>query len=152
MMIIFAILYSLIIKIKAPLFMKPYLVSDYFLLVTEEGIMKVVNKILLKNYLIPFEKNLIWELANAALKSAAQVERHLTLMITKATFERLGGSLTAVRERIRNLSGVNDAFARKMTSSLELDVDFDGTAADFAQLLEAFAIKILELGAGYVKI
>ena len=93
-----------------------------------------------------------WELANAALKSAAQVERHLTLMITKATFERLGGSLTAVRERIRNLSGVNDAFARKMTSSLELDVDFDGTAADFAQLLEAFAIKILELGAGYVKI
>ena len=92
------------------------------------------------------------ELSFAALKDAAQVERHLTLLITPATFERLGGTLTAVREQIRELSGVNDSFARKMTSSLELDVDFDGTAADFAQVLEAFAIRILELGASYVKI
>ncbi len=92
------------------------------------------------------------ELSLAALKSAAQVERHLTLLITKNTFERLGGTLTAVRERIKNISGVNDAFARKMSNSLELDIDFDGTAADFAQILEVFAIKVLELGAGYVKI
>lgn len=92
------------------------------------------------------------ELSLAALKSAAKVERHLTLLITKNTFNRLGGTLTAARERIKNISGVNDAFARKMTSSLELDIDFDGTAADFAQMLEVFGIKILELGAGYVKI
>ena len=92
------------------------------------------------------------ELSLAALKSAAQVERHLTLLITKNTFERLGGTLTAVRERIKNISGVNDAFARKMNTSLELDIDFDGTAADFAQILEVFAIKVLELGASYVKI
>lgn len=92
------------------------------------------------------------ELSLAALKSAAQVERHLTLLITKNTFERLGGTLTAVRERIKNISGVNDAFARNMNTSLELDIDFDGTAADFAQILEVFAIKVLELGAGYVKI
>ena len=43
-------------------------------------------------------------------------------------------------------------FARKLSTSLELDIDFDGTAADFAQLLEVSAIKILELGASYVKI
>ena len=92
------------------------------------------------------------ELSLAALKSVAQVERHLTLLITKDTFERLGGTLTAVRELIKNISGVNDAFARKLTTSLELDVDFDGTAADFAQILEVFAIKILEVSAGYVKI
>ena len=91
-------------------------------------------------------------LSMAALKSAAKVERHLTLLITRETFQRLGGTLTAVRQRIKDLSGVNDAFVRKMTTSLELDIDFDGTAADFAQLLESFAIKILELGAGYVKI
>ena len=60
--------------------------------------------------------------------------------------------MTAVRERVKNLSGVNDAFVRKLNASLELDVDFDGTAADFAQLLEAFAVKILEVGAGYVRI
>ncbi|MBO4780557.1 MAG: hypothetical protein J5497_07970 [Selenomonadaceae bacterium] len=92
------------------------------------------------------------ELSLAALKFAAKIEHHLTLLITPATFERLGGTLTTVRENIGNLSGVNDTFARKMTSSLELDVDFDGTAADFAQLLEAFAIRILELGASYIKI
>ena len=60
--------------------------------------------------------------------------------------------MTAVRERIKNISGVNDAFARKLNSSLELDIDFDGTAADFAQLLEIFGLKILELGASFVKI
>ena len=90
------------------------------------------------------------DISTAALKSAAQVERHITLLITASTFERLGGTLTTVRERIKNLSG--DAFARKLNTSLELDVDFDGTAADFAQVLEAYAIKILELGASYVKI
>lgn len=93
-----------------------------------------------------------YEISTAALKSAAQVEHHLTLLITKNTFEQLGGTLTAVRERVKNISGVNDAFARKMTTSLELDVDFDGTAADFAQMLEVFAIKILEFSSGYVKI
>ncbi len=92
------------------------------------------------------------EISFAALKSAAQVERHLTLLITKNTFEQLGGTLTAVRERIKNISGVNDAFARKLTTSLELDVDFDGTAADFAQVLEFFGLKLLEVGAGFVKI
>lgn len=92
------------------------------------------------------------ELSLAALKSAAQVERHITLLITSETFNRLGGTLTAVSERIRNLSGVNDAFARKMTSSLELDVDFDGTAADFAKVLESNHIRIIELGSAYIKI
>ena len=92
------------------------------------------------------------ELSTAALKHAAQVERHLTLLITKETFDRFGGTLTAAVGVIKNISGVNDVFARKLNSGLELDVDFDGTAADFAQVLEVFAIKILEISAGYVKI
>ena len=92
------------------------------------------------------------EISSAALRNAAKVERHLTLLITKNTFEQMGGTLTAVRERIRNISGVNDAFARKLSTSLELDVDFDGTAADFAQVLEFYGIKLLEVAAGFVKI
>ena len=92
------------------------------------------------------------EISSAAFKSAAQIERHVTLLVTKNTFEQLGGTLTAVRERIKNISGVNDAFARKLSASLELDVDFDGTAADLAKLLEFFGLKILELSASYVKI
>ena len=92
------------------------------------------------------------EISSAALRNAAKVERHLTLLITKNTFEEMGGTLTAVRERIKNISGVNDAFARKLSTSLELDVDFDGTAADFAQVLEFYGIKLLEVAAGFVKI
>ena len=93
-----------------------------------------------------------YDLSLAAIKFAAQVENHLTLLITKKTFERLGGTLSIVCERIKNISGVNDIFARKLDADLELDVDFDGTAADFAQMLESSAVKILEARAGYVKI
>ena len=92
------------------------------------------------------------ELSTVAFKSAAKLERHVTLLVTKNTFATLGGTLTAVRERIKNISGVNDAFVRRMNTSLELDVDFDGTAADFAQELERCGIKILELGSSFVKI
>ncbi len=92
------------------------------------------------------------ELSLAALKSVAKIERHVTLLITRETFNRLGGTLTAVREKIRHLSGVNDTFVRKLNMSLELDVDFDGTASDFAQVLENSSIKILELGSDFVKI
>ena len=92
------------------------------------------------------------ELSTVAFKSVAKLERHVTLLVTKNTFANLGGTLTTVRERIKNISGVNDVFARRMNTSLELDVDFDGTAADFAQELESRGIKILELAAGFVKI
>ena len=92
------------------------------------------------------------EISFAALKSVAKVERHLTLLITKNTFEQMGGTLTAVSERIKNVSGVNDIFARKLNTSLELDIDFDGTAADFARELEFVGIKLLEVAAGFVKI
>ena len=90
------------------------------------------------------------EISFAALKSVANVERHLTLLITKNTFEKLGGTLTAVSERIKNISGVNDAFARKLNTSLELDVDFDGTASDFAKVLEFLGIKLLEVSANFI--
>ncbi len=92
------------------------------------------------------------EISFAALKSAAKVERHLTLLITKNTFEQLGGTLTTVSERIKNILGVNDAFARKLNASLELDIDFDGTATDFARELEFLGIKLLEVSANFVKI
>lgn len=93
-----------------------------------------------------------YNISNAAIKNAAQIERHVNLIITRQTFERLGGTLTIIREQIKNFSGVNDVFVRKLSANLELDIDFDGTAADFAQILELNAIKILELSSNYIKI
>lgn len=93
-----------------------------------------------------------FEISNAALKSAAKVEQHIILLITEQTFQSIGGTLTAVVQRAENIDGVNDAFVRNMNGSLELDVDFDGTAADFALELERAGFKVLELTADFIKI
>lgn len=93
-----------------------------------------------------------FEISNAALKSAAKVEQHIILLITEQTFQRIGGTLTAVVQCAENIDGVNDAFVRNMSGSLELDIDFDGTAADFALELEHAGFKVLELTADFIKI
>ena len=95
-----------------------------------------------------------FEISNSALKSAANLERHITLLITRPTFQKIGGTLTAAEKRFKNIiDGLNDLFVRRMSGgSLEVDVDFDGTAADFAIELEREGFKILEITSDYIKI
>lgn len=95
-----------------------------------------------------------FEISNSALKSAASIERHITLLITQPTFQKIGGTLTAAEQRFKNIiDGLNDIFVRRMSGgSLEVDVDFDGTAADFAIELEREGFKILEITSDYIKI
>lgn len=93
-----------------------------------------------------------YEISNAALNSAAKVEQHIILLITARTFKQLGGTLSAVVDYAENIDGVNDAFVRHMGESLELDVDYDGTAADFALELERNGFKILEVTSDFIKI
>ena len=93
-----------------------------------------------------------YEISNAALNSAAKIEQHIILFISESTFRKIGGTLTAVVQRAESIDGVNDAFVRNMSGSLELDVDYDGTAADFALELERAGFKILEVTADYIRI
>lgn len=93
-----------------------------------------------------------YEISQAALNSAAEIEQHIILLITEPTFKKIGGTLSAVTECAKNIEGVNDAFVRHMGDSLELDVDYDGTAADFAVELERAGFKILELTSDFIKI
>lgn len=93
-----------------------------------------------------------YEISQAALNSAARVEQHIILLITEPTFQKIGGTLSAVNECAKNIDGVNDAFVRQMSNSLELDVDYDGTAADFAVELERAGFKVLELTSDFIKI
>ena len=86
------------------------------------------------------------------MNSAARIEQHIILLITEPTFRKIGGTLSAVNECANNIDGVNDAFVRHMSDSLELDVDYDGTAADFAAELERAGFKILELTSDFIKI
>ena len=93
-----------------------------------------------------------YEISQAALNTAAGIEQHIILLITEPTFRKIGGTLSAVNECAKNIDGVNDAFVRHMGDSLELDVDYDGTAADFAVELERAGFKILELTSDFIKI
>lgn len=93
-----------------------------------------------------------WEISNAALNSAAKVEQHIILLITQSTFQKIGGTLSAATNYTKNIDGVNDVFVRRMTGNIEVDINFDGTAADLAQELERKGMKILELTSDYVKI
>ena len=93
-----------------------------------------------------------YEISQAALNSAAKVEQHIILLITENTFQKIGGTLNSVIQRAENIDGVNDAFVRNMSGSLELDIDYDGTAADFALELERAGFKILELTSDFIKI
>lgn len=88
----------------------------------------------------------------AALSSAANVEQHITLLVTPATFKKIGGTLTAANTSLKKIDGVNDSFVRRMSETLELDVNFDGTAADLAVELERAGFKVVEVSSDYVKI
>ena len=94
-----------------------------------------------------------FEISNAALNSAAKVERHITLLITEQTFSKIGGTLTSGMKTIKSVSNsVNDVFVRRMSGSAEFDVNFDGTATDFAHDLERAGFKILEITSDFIKI
>lgn len=93
-----------------------------------------------------------YEISNAALNSAAKIEQHIILLITQKTFQKIGGTLSSVVDYAENIEGVNDAFVRHMSDTLELDVDYDGTAADFALELERAGFKILEVTSDFIKI
>jgi len=93
-----------------------------------------------------------FSISNAALKSAAKVEQHITLLITDSTFRKIGGNLISANNFVKNIDGVSDAFVRNMQGAIEFDVNFDGTAADFATQLEFKGVKILEVASDFVKI
>lgn len=92
------------------------------------------------------------EISNAALNSAAQVEQHIILLITQPTFQKIGRTLSNATNYIKNFDGVNNVFVRHMNESIELDINFDGTATDFSQELERKGFKILEMTSNYIKI
>ncbi len=87
--------------------------------------------------------------ASAALNQAANPEQHLTLIITGAKL----GSISAATQYLEGLAGVNHVFVRSTSfGNMTVDVDFLGTAHDFAILLEGNGQTILELSSEYVKI
>ena len=94
-----------------------------------------------------------FEISRAALNAAAQVEQNITLLITQSTFNRIGGNLSAINNFAKKIDGVNDAFVRNMRgNSVQVDINFDGTATDLAAEIERAGFKIIEVTSDYIKI
>lgn len=88
-------------------------------------------------------------IGKAALNKAANPEQHLQLIVTGSKL----GNISAATAYLRELAGVNNVFVRSTSfGNMTVDIDFNGTAHDFATVLEANGWQILALGAEYVKI
>ena len=92
------------------------------------------------------------DISKAALNSAAQVEQHITLLITQSTFQKIGGNLSAVNNFAKKISGVNNCFVRTLQGSIEVDINFDGRTTDLATEIERAGFKIIEMKADFIKI
>lgn len=94
-------------------------------------------------------KGIAPKVGEAALNKAANPEQHLTLMVTGGKL----GNVAAATDYLMGLPGVNNAFVRSTAfGTMTIDVDFVGTAHDFAVVLENSGHKVLEMGSEYVKI
>ena len=63
------------------------------------------------------------------------------------------GNISEATETLRELAGVRNVFVRSTSfGNMTVDIDFNGTAHDFATMLEGNGWKILALGAEYIKI
>lgn len=88
-------------------------------------------------------------IGQAALNKAANPEQHLQLIITGNKL----GNISEATETLRGLAGVNNVFVRSTSfGNMTVDIDFNGTAHDFAAVLEGNGWKVLTMGAEYVKI
>ena len=85
----------------------------------------------------------------AALGKAANPEQHLQLIVTSNQL----GSIHEATAYLQELAGVSNVYVRDASfGNMTIDLDFLGTAHDFAVLLENQHIKVLEMGSEYVKI
>ena len=85
----------------------------------------------------------------AAFNKAANLEQHLQLIIT----ENKLGNISEATETLRELAGVRNVFVRSLSfGNMTVDIDFNGTAHDFAAVLEGNGCKVLAMGAEYIKI
>ena len=92
-------------------------------------------------------------ISNAALNKAAQVEQHITVIVTKNTINNFGGSIKKINEQIKNIRGVNKIFTRSINNgNAQLDINFDGTASEFALELNSQGFNVIEINSEYIKI
>ena len=94
-------------------------------------------------------KDIVRALSQAALQKAANPEQHVTIIITDGVL----GSMSEAYQRISAIPGVNHVFTRSASyGTIQVDVDYNGTAYDLASELERMGVGIKEMNSEYIKI
>lgn len=94
-------------------------------------------------------RDIVSAISQAALQKAANPEQHVTLIITNGAL----GSMSETYQRISAIPGVNHVFTRSASyGTIQVDVDYDGTAYDLASELERRGAVIKEMNSEYIKI
>ena len=60
--------------------------------------------------------------------------------------------MTAINNFAKSFDGVNDVFVRQMSANVEIDVNFDGTAADLVQEIERAGYKVRSFSSNLIVI
>ena len=98
-------------------------------------------------------KQAAYGISNAALKHAAQVEQHITVIVTKETMSRFEDDLDSISNKIKSIQGVRKVFKRSVHNGVvQLDLNFDGTASELVAELENSDLNVIEMASEYIKI
>ena len=93
--------------------------------------------------------SIVQAVATAALQKAANPEQHVTILVTGGAL----GNMSQAYQRIADIPGVNHVFTRSSSyNTIQIDVDYDGTAYDLASEMERQGIRIKEMNSEYIKI
>ncbi len=101
------------------------------------------------NAMVKLSRDIVKAISNAAIQKAANPEQHVMLIITNGVL----GGMSETYQRISAIPGVNHVFTRSASyGTIQVDVDYDGTAYDLASELERNGIAIKEMNSEYIKI
>ena len=98
-------------------------------------------------------KQAAYAISNAALNRAAQVEQHVTIIVTKETMNRFNNDLRSLGNRIVSLRGVRKVFKRGIINDVaRFDLNFDGTVSELAAELNDKGFTVIEMASEYIKV
>ena len=98
-------------------------------------------------------KQAAFAISNAALKHAAQVEQHITVIVTRETMRKFNNDLESISDYFKDIQGVRNVFKRSvLNDTTQLDLNFDGTVSELVAELNDEGFTVIEMASEYIKI
>ena len=120
---------------------------------TFTGNARMFSKSGLEGAIRSVSKQAAYAISYGALNRAAQVEQHITVIVTKETMNRFDNNLKSISNRIVSLQGVRKVFKRGMSNDVaQFDLNFDGTISELVAELNDKGFTVIEMASEYIKI